>query len=332
MYYIRKDGFIMTKEELEFSIHQYIEKEANITSDATLKKKASTLNSFLKKYNEEKTLHDNIANFLKDNSTLGSFRISKMLLKSWLSFANINCDIEDIQFQTNFITDVKELNDAIDKVMNNPDIDIWSVEVSAYSCYVKLICYLLWVGVPKSALSKMKKGDYDIDRQILWVKQQNGKKQKIDLSSEYFSDISDMLHKELCDNIYSLHFKKEPQNICGKLRDVTTYNNANISKVYNTNDYLFRPISSGTSTVNVVNGIRTIIVPRICLKLNIISKSGFFYRAHKYLLNVYRIDIGGKNGKNLSQALDFFDYNLTRKGIVQEYKIYLEQCSKRSKI
>ena len=58
----------MTKEELEFSIHQYIEKEANITSDATLKKKASTLNSFLKKYNEEKTLHDNIANFLKDNS------------------------------------------------------------------------------------------------------------------------------------------------------------------------------------------------------------------------------------------------------------------------
>ena len=45
----------MTKEELEFSIHQYIEKEANITSDATLKKKASTLNSFLKKYNEEKT-------------------------------------------------------------------------------------------------------------------------------------------------------------------------------------------------------------------------------------------------------------------------------------
>ena len=88
----------MTKEELEFSIHQYIEKEANITSDATLKKKASTLNSFLKKYNEEKTLHDNFANFLKDNSTLGSFRMSKMLLKSWLSFANINCDIEDIQF------------------------------------------------------------------------------------------------------------------------------------------------------------------------------------------------------------------------------------------
>lgn len=256
-----------------------------------------------------------------------------MLLKSWLSFANVNCDIEDIQFLVNFITDIEELNDAIDKVMNNPDIDIWSVEVSAYSCYVKLICYLLWVGVPKSALSKMKKGDYDIDRQILWVKQQNGKKQKIDLSSEYFSDISDMLHKELCDNIYSLHFKKEPQNICGKLRDVTTYNNANISKVYNTNDYLFRPISSGTSTVNVVNGIRTIIVPRICLKLNIISKSGFFYRAHKYLLNVCGTeDIGGKNGRNLSQALDFLDYNLTRPGIVKEYKIYLEQCSKRSKI
>lgn len=320
----------MTKEELEFSIQQYIEKEVNVTSYATLKKKVSTLNSFLKKYNEEKTLHDNIANFLKDNSTLGSFRMSKMLLKSWLSFADINCDIEDIQFQVNFITDIKELNDAIDKVMNNPDIDIWSVEVSAYSCYIKLMCYLLWVGVPKSALFKMKKGDYNINRQILWIKQQNGKKQKIDLSSEYFSDVSDMLHKELCDNIYSLHFEKEMQNICGKSRDVTTYNNTNISKAYNTNDYLFRPISSGTSTVNVVNGIRTIIVPRICLKLNIISKSGFFYRAHKYLLNVYRTeDIGGKNGKNLSQALDFFDYNLTRKGIVQEYKIYLEQCSRK---
>lgn len=332
MYYIRKDGFIMTKEELEFSIHQYIEKEANITSDATLKKKASTLNSFLKKYNEEKTLHDNIANFLKDNSTLGSFRISKMLLKSWLSFANVNCDIEDIQFLVNFITDIEELNDAIDKVMNNPDIDIWSVEVSAYSCYIKLMCHLLWVGVPKSALSKMKKGDYDIDRHVLWIKQQNGKKQTIDLTSEYFSDVSDMLHKELCDNIYSLHFGKEPQNICGKLRDVTTYNNANISKTYNPNDYLFRPISSGTSSVNVINSIRRIIVPKIYLKLNIISKSGFFYRANKYLLNVYRTDIGGKNGKNLSQALDFFDYNLTRKGIVQEYKIYLEQCSKRSKI
>ena len=131
----------MTKEELEFSIHQYIEKEANITSDATLKKKASTLNSFLKKYNEEKTLHDNMANFLKDNSTLGSFRISKMLLKSWLSFANVNCDIEDIQFLVNFITNIEELNDAIGKAMNNPDIDIWSVEVSAYSCYVKLMCY-----------------------------------------------------------------------------------------------------------------------------------------------------------------------------------------------
>lgn len=322
----------MTKEELEFSIHQYIEKEANITSDATLKKKSSTLNSFLKKYNEEKTLHDNIANFLKDNSTLGSFRISKMLLKSWLSFANVNCDIEDIQFLVNFITNIEELNDAIGKAMNNPDIDIWSVEVSAYSCYVKLMCYLLWIGVPKSSLSKMEKGDYDIDRHILWIKQQNGKKQTIDLTSEYFSDVSDMLHKELCDNIYSLHFGKEPQNICGKLRDVTTYNNANISKTYNPNDYLFRPISSGTSSVNVINSIRRIIVPKIYLKLNIISKSGFFYRANKYLLNVYRTDIGGKNGKNLSQALDFFDYNLTRKGIVQEYKIYLEQCSKRSKI
>ena len=47
--------------------------------------------------------------------------------------------------------------------------------------------------------------------------------------SEYFSDVSDMLHKELCDNIYSLHFEKEMQNICGKSRDVITYNNTNIS-------------------------------------------------------------------------------------------------------
>mgnify|MGYP007029257970 CR=1 FL=1 len=323
----------MTKEVLKFSIQQYIENETNITSYATLKKKVSTLSSFLKKYNEKKTLHDNIADFLKDNSTLGSFRVSKMLLKNWLSFANIKCDIEDIQFQTNFITDIGELNNTIDKAMNNPDIDIWSVEVSAYFCYVKLMCYLLWVGVSKSALFKMKKGDYDIGRRIIYVEQQNGKKQKIDLTSEYFSDVSDILHKELCDNIYSLHFEKETQNICGKLRDVTTYNNANVSKAYNINDYLFRPISSGTSSVNVVNSIRTIIVPKICLKLNIISKSGFFYRARKYLLSVYKTDdIGNKNGRNLSQALDFLDYNLTRKGIVQEYKIYLEQCSKKSNV
>ena len=79
----------------------------------------------------------------QDNSTLGSFRMSKMLLKSWLSFANINCDIEDIQFQTNFITDVKELNDAIDKAKSNTNINIRTEEVSAYSCNIKLICYLL---------------------------------------------------------------------------------------------------------------------------------------------------------------------------------------------
>ena len=81
----------------------------------------------------------------QDNSTLGSFRMSKMLLKSWLSFANVNCDIEDIQFQVNFITNIEELNDAIDKAMSNPNIDIWSVEVSAYSCYVKLIRKIQWI-------------------------------------------------------------------------------------------------------------------------------------------------------------------------------------------
>ena len=316
----------MTKEVLKFSIQQYIEHEAETTSYTTLKKKASTLNSFLKKYHEEKTLHDNIANFLKDNSTIGGFR---MLLKNWLSFANIKCNIEDIQFQTNFITDIDELNDAIEKAMKDPDI--WGVAVSSYYCYIKLMCYLLWIGVPKTVLFKMKKADYDIGERIIYI-EQNGKKQKIDLTSEYFSDVSDMLHKELCDNIYSLHFEKETLDICGKLRDVTIYNNTNISKAYNINDYLFRPISSGTSSVNVVNSIRTIIVPKICLKLNIISKSGFFYRAHKYLLNVCRTeDIGGKNGRNLSQALDFLDYNLTRTGIVKEYKIYLEQYSKKIK-
>lgn len=317
----------MTKKELQDSIEQYGKKEAAISVYSTLKKKMSILSGFMKKYNEEKPLYENIKEYLKDSSTMNSFRNNKIIIKRWLSASGIDCNIEDVQFGTTFISSIEELNNTLQKAMNDPNI--WSTEVASYCCYVKLMCYLLWAGVNKNNLAQIQKGDYDIRKKILFLEdEKTEKKIKIDLNLEYYSDIAELLHKELCDNIYSRNFIKQKINICGQLREVTTYNeNTSVLKVYNCNDYLFRPIFSGNSPSNIVNNTRSVIVPKIYLKLNIIRKSGIWYRVYRYLQQNTGNSTAENNSKQISKALDYFGYDAGRRGIMQEYKTYLDSCA-----